>query len=134
MTHLVSEFSFGSYPVGKQILLSLKKNLLLVIKTLNILLGGLGTNKVAQHLVLHNKQTDFLILVSFTIHLAQKWHQILKFFNVFMTIIILNALFQGKISFEIFIILHIQPWQKELINLNVSKEKKFCHYFKIRCM
>ena len=28
MTHLVSEFSFASYPVGKQILLSLKKNLL----------------------------------------------------------------------------------------------------------
>ena len=45
-----------------------------------------------------------------------------------MTIIVLNALFHGKISFEIFIILHIQPWQKELINLNVSKEKKFCHY------
>ena len=41
--------------------------------------------------------------------------------------IVLNALFQGKISFEIFIILHIQPWQKELINLNVSKEKKFSH-------
>lgn len=91
---------------------------------------------MAQHLVLHNynKQTDFLILVSVTIHLAQKWHQILKFFNVFMTIIVLNALFQGKISFVIFIILRIQPWQKELINLNVSKEKKFCHYFKIRCM
>ena len=104
------------------------------MKTLNILLGGLGTNKVAPHLVLHNKQTDFLILVSFTIHLAQKWHQILKFFNVFKTISVLNALFQGKISFEIFIILHIQPWQKELINLNVSKEKKFCHYFRIRCM
>ena len=91
------------------------------------IISGLGTNKVAQHLVLRNKQTDFLILVSFTIHLAQKWHQILKFFNVFMTIIVLNALFQGKISFEIFIILHIQPWQKELINLNVSKEKKFSH-------
>lgn len=41
--------------------------------------------------------------------------------------IVLNSLFQGKISFEIFIILHIQPWQKELINLNVSKEKKFSH-------
>lgn len=129
MTHLVSEFSFASYPVGKQILLSLKKNLLLVIKTLNILLGGLGTNKVAQHLVLHNKQTDFLSLVSFTIHLAQKWHQILKFFNVFMTIIVLNALFQGKIYFEIFIILHIQPWQKELINLNVSKKKEILSLF-----
>ena len=97
------------------------------------IISGLGTNKVAQHLVLHNKQTDFLILVSFTIHLAQKWHQILKFFNVFMAIV-LSALFQGKISFEIFIFLHIQPWQKELINLNVSKEKKFCHYFRIRCM
>ena len=54
--------------------------------------------------------------------------------SLMSSIIVLNALFQGKISFEIFIILHIQPWQKELINLNVSKEKKFCHYFKIRCM